>query len=410
MTRRPLKIVRIIARLNTGGPTIHTVLLTRGLAAPAYESVLVTGKVDPSEGDMTYYAAQLGVTPVVVPELGRRVDWRSDFRAFRALWQIIRRERPDIIHTHTAKAGFLGRAAGLLANIESRLRGRPRARMIHTFHGHVFHGYFSPLVSRCLAWAERAFATITDTVITVSETVKRDLTDRYAVCRRDRVVVVPLGLDFGWVGALDDHAGELRRALEIPASRLTIGVVGRLTRIKNHRLFLAAVSQLRRSDVTALLVGDGELREALETEARLLGVKDRVIFVGWLQSVARMYADLDIVCLSSTNEGTPVALIEAMAAGRPVVSTRVGGVEDLMVGEPVSHAAGFEIFANGILVPSHDPERLAAALAWLADRPDLRRAMGAVGQSAVLKRYSAERLVQDMDEIYRQQVAIGEET
>ena len=397
---RPATVLRIIARLNTGGPASHTVLLTRGLDRDRYRSLLITGIVDPREGDMGYYAEQMNVVPVVIPELGRRVGALGLVRVFVRLCWLIWRERAAIIHTHTATAGMIGRVAGLVTNVMATLTGRPRAKLVHTFHGHVFHGYFSPFRTRVIVWIERVLARFTDRIITVSEAVKRDLVQRYQVCRESQVTVVPLGLDMGWTARLDESSGVLRDELGVPRGAVTIGVVGRMTAIKNHALLVEAIARLDVDGARVLLIGDGELRGAIEEAIRTRGLTDRILLAGWQRDPAKIYADLDIVCLTSRNEGTPVALIEAMAAGRPFVATKVGGVEDLVVGEAVAHAEGFEVFANAILTPPDDPHVLATALRYLVARPGLRQAMGAVGQAAVLKTFSHERLLLEMQAIY----------
>lgn len=398
-TRR-IKVLRIIARLNTGGPTVHTVLLTSGLNRERFSSCLVTGVIDATEGDMRYYAEQMNVVPLVVPELGRRPAVGNDIRALFKLYRIIRDHQPDIIDTHTTKAGALGRLAGIMYNCWARIAGRQRAKLVHTFHGHIFHGYFSPLLSWALVMGERFLGFFTDRVIAVSESVKRDLVERYKICREDKVTVARLGFDFSWVSELDDRAGCLRKEFRIPPAALTIGVVGRLTAIKNQALLFSALSRMRRDKIVVLVLGDGGLREELVRTVRELGLENQVVFTGWQRELARMFADLDIVCLTSRNEGTPVVLIEAMAAGRPFVATRVGGVPDLVVGDGRVHDAGFEIFANGILVPPDDPDVLASALGYLAERAEVRRAMGWAGQAAVVRRFGKQRLLEETEMIY----------
>ena len=394
------RVIRVIARLNTGGPAIHTVLLSAGLADGRWRTRLVTGVVDAGEGDMTYFARANGIEPTVIAELGRRPALTGDLRAFAKLLALFWRERPDIVHTHTTKAGALGRAAALLYNLAALACGRRRARIVHTFHGHLFHGYFAAPIARALVWGEWMLALMTDRIVTVSDSVRDDLVDRYRICPLRKVTVVPLGFDFEWVNHLDEHAGSMRRALHLPSDAVVVGVVGRLTEIKNHALLFSALSRMKRDTIRALILGDGELRTALEATVVDLELGDEVVFTGWQRDRAQMFADLDIVCLTSRNEGTPAALIEAMAAGRAFVSTKVGGVADLMVGEPTSHPAGFEIYANGILTRPDEPDILAAALTHLAARPELRRAMGAVGQAAVLKRFGKERLLEEMEAIY----------
>jgi glycosyltransferase involved in cell wall biosynthesis len=395
-----VKVLRLIARLNTGGPAIHTILLTQGLNGTRFTSRLVTGLVGPGEGDMGYFAASRGVVPIVIPELGRDVSFRNDVRALWKVFRLICREQPDVIHTHTAKAGGVGRVAGCAYNIWRALTGRPRAKLIHSFHGHIFHGYFSPWKSRLLVLIEWLLAKVTHRMIAVSEAIRHDLTNVYRVCRPDRVRVVPLGLDIGWVDELPAARGALRREFSIPDERTTVGVIGRLTEIKNHALFLSALRLLRDERVHGLIIGDGELRPSLEDMASALNLGSGVTFTGWQKDVRKIYADVDIVCLTSLNEGTPLALIEGMAAGRPFVATDVGGVRNLMVGDGQPDPSGFRSFENGILVGPNDASALVAALRWLIVHPDVRRAMGAAGQRSVQARYSHRRLVEDIASLY----------
>jgi glycosyltransferase involved in cell wall biosynthesis len=394
-------VVRIIARLNTGGPAIHTVLLTTGLDPARFRSVLVTGSVAADEGDMSYFAAHHGVVPRVIPRFGRRVGALGALRTLIRLLRIMEAEQPRIVHTHTATAGILGRATALVYNGWARLRGRRRAKLVHTFHGHVLHGYYGAWRSAALRMIERFLARRSDRIIAVSDAVKNDLVVRHRVCAADKVTVVPLGLDFGWVATLPRHHGALRTAFGIPADAVTVGLVARLTAIKNHDLFLEALARLGAKTVRGVVIGDGERRAALEATARTrCGPETPVIFAGWEREQGKIYAGLDVVCLTSRNEGTPVALIEAMAAGRPFVSTDVGGVRDLAVGESRRDARGFEVFSNGIVVRPDDPDAFAAALGILVDDPGLRAAMGACGQAVAGTRYSKERLVKDVEGVY----------
>jgi glycosyltransferase involved in cell wall biosynthesis len=394
-------IVRIIARLNTGGPAIHTVLLTQGLDASRFRTVLVTGTVAPTEGDMMYYAARHGVVPRVIRDFGRRVGVFGIVRTLIELLRVMLAERPRIVHTHTATAGILGRTTALAYNLVARVTGWPRAVLVHTFHGHVLHGYFSPWRTSMLRVIERALARCTDRIIAVSDAVKDDLVSRYAICPAVKVTVVPLGLDFGWVAELPSRAGELRRAHGILDDVVTFGMVARLTGIKNHELFLEALARVSLPRCQGVIVGDGERRAALEALARELLPPERpAIFAGWEREQGKIYAGLDIVCLTSRNEGTPVALIEAMAAGRPFVATDVGGVRDLTVGESRKDLRGFEVFANGIIVPAGDAGAFASALEVLVGQPELRAAMGATGRTVAMTRYGKERLIKDVESVY----------
>jgi glycosyltransferase involved in cell wall biosynthesis len=389
----------LIARLNTGGPALHTVLLTRGLNDRRFRTRLVTGTVGAEEGDMVYVARAEGVTPTVLPELSQRVSPWTHARAFWRVYQLLRAEQPDIVHTHTAKAGVVGRIAALAYNAGRRLSRRPRASLVHTFHGHVFHGYFSPWKSKLLVVMERTLASRTDAVVTVAESVRRDLVDVYRVCPADKVHVVPLGLNLEWTARLERTRGDVRRGLGLSPAVCLVGIVGRLTAVKNHALFLAAASRMTREAHFAV-IGDGELRADVERRAAAPDLRGRVSLLGWQKDPARIYADLDIVCLTSRNEGTPAALIEAMAARRPFVATRVGGVADLMVGRARREAAGFDVFANGILVAPADPEQLTAALDFLAGRPELRAAMGAAGHAFAIERFSRTRLIDAVAQLY----------
>ena len=398
--RRPVQVVRLIARLNTGGPAIHTVLLTEGLNAGDFSSTLVTGVVSPGEGDMGPFAAERGVSPIVIPELQRDPKPLDDLRAFVKICRIVFAARPDIIHTHTAKAGALGRMAGLIYNVCALLTGRPRAVICHTFHGHLFHGYFPWWVSTLLVLGERVLARVTDRVITVSEQMKHELTRVYRICPERKCAVVPVGLDLDWARKLPAIRGRLKTEVGVPSDCLAVGIVGRLTAIKNHELFLEAAKECRVPAARFFVIGDGERRAELKALSDRLGLDGRVVFTGWQHGPAKIYADLDIVCLTSTNEGTPLALIETMAAGKPFVATKVGGVRDLMVGEGTLHPPGLEVFSNGILVTPGRSEVLGAALEFLAARPDVRQAMGASGQSFVRERFSVERLVSRMESLY----------
>ena len=243
MTGQPqsVKILRLIARLNTGGPAVHTVLLTQGLNGGRFCSRLVTGMVSPGEGDMGYYAESRGVVPIVIPELGRDISPRNDLIALWKLYHLFRRENPNIIHTHTAKAGGLGRLAGILYNLRHLFFGYgQRAKLVHSFHGHLFHGYFSPWKSRLLVLIERILGVMTDRIIAVSDGIKRDLCEVYKICRDSKVAVVPVGVDFEWVNRLAAYRGAMRKQFRVPPGRVTVGIIGRLTDVKNHRLFLSA--------------------------------------------------------------------------------------------------------------------------------------------------------------------------
>ncbi len=320
---QPIRIMRIIARLNVGGPAIHVALLTEKLGAPTYVSTLVCGTVGADEGDMQYYAEAHGVQPVIIPELGRSLNPLRDLVTIWKVYQLIRQYQPDVVHTHTAKAGFVGRIAAWLAGVPV---------IVHTFHGHVFHGYFSPTTTRVFILLERMTARMSDTVITLTEGLRRELADEYHIARKSKITVLPLGLDLQPFADTARKNGAFRREYAIPANAPLIGIVGRLVTVKNHALFLDAAARIRaqRPDARFVIVGDGDLRAELEAQVDALGLRDAVVFTGWVRDVAPVYADLDVNVISSVNEGTPVSVIESLAAGCPVVATAVGGLPDLL--------------------------------------------------------------------------------
>ncbi len=383
-----IRVLRVIARLNVGGPAIHVSLLNAGLDPSRFDCRLVSGSENPGEGTMIEYARARGVEPIVVPEmLGQAVLAPRDFVALRKLLRIVRSFRPHIVHTHTAKAGFLGRLAARLAGVPV---------VLHTYHGHVLYGYYSPLKSQALGRMEQVLGWMSDCLVAVSDRVRDDLV-RFGVARRERIRVIPLGLDLDPFLAAETHRGEFRRELGLDPSHRLVGIVGRIFPIKNHRLFLDAAARVAAGEASArfVIVGDGQLRPEMEDHARALGLAPRVVFTGWRQDLARIYADLDLLVVSSDNEGTPVSAIEAMAAGRAVVATRVGGLADLV-------ADG----STGCLVPPRDAGALAAAIAGLLADPAARERMGREARLAASGRYRAERLVADVAQLYEELLAV----
>jgi glycosyltransferase involved in cell wall biosynthesis len=381
MTAMPFRVARVITRLNVGGPAQHVIALTARLPRDRFESALLSGMEAPSEGSMRSLAAQAAVRPITVPGLVRRMSPRDDARSLVFLVRFFRAFRPDIVHTHTAKAGALGRLA-------ARLTGVPV--VVHTYHGHVFGGYFSTRATARVVTVERWLARVTSRLIAVSETVKREL-EHHRIAGPGRITVLPLGLDLGRFLGCEAHAGTLRRQLGAADGGPLIGIVARLVPIKRHEDFLAAGALLaaRIPGARFVIVGDGERRTELEALVRRHGLQDKVTFLGWRQDLDRIYPDLDVVALTSANEGSPVSLIEAMAAGRPVVGTRVGGVPDL-----VEHGV------SGLLVPAGDPPAIAEAMAALVGNPERRRAMGDAGRKQVRDAYRVDRLVADVERLY----------
>jgi glycosyltransferase involved in cell wall biosynthesis len=383
----PIRVLRVIARLNVGGPALHVSYLSSELDKIGYETTLVAGAIGEGEGSMEYVARERGIEPVLLPQLQRQIAPLSDAAAVRLLVRLIKERRPHILHTHTAKAGAVGRIAAELAG-----RDRPKA-VVHTFHGHVLRGYFGGPMTRVFRGVERRLARDTDALIAVSPEVRDDLV-RLGIASRERIRVIRLGLDLDARTAAPPGSRELERArLGIPDDRFLIGWLGRMTEIKRVDRLLEAFARLRAAggDADLLLVGDGPLRSQLEQQAMSLGVAERTHFVGFRDDVGAVYASLDALALTSANEGTPVAVIEALAARLPVVSTDVGGVSDVV---PDGKA--------GFLVAPDDVDAFADRLGVLADDADLRHQLGQAGSEWVHERYSIPRLVSDIDALYRE--------
>jgi glycosyltransferase involved in cell wall biosynthesis len=382
---RPWRVLRLFSRLNVGGPSVHVILLTEGLLARGYDTRLVVGQEAPREGNLFALAEARGIRCERLPGLGRELSVLGDLRALFALVRLVRRYRPDVVHTHTAKAGVLGRVAARLAGARV---------VVHTYHGHVLTGYFHPVVSAAYRFIERRLSAWSSALVTVSEAVRDDLV-RLGIASRHHIRVIPLGLELAPLARVLPR-GVLRRPADVPAAAPLVGIVGRLVPIKDIPTFLRAAAAVAAAqpDARFAVVGDGEAREALEAEARRLLPPDRVFFHGWKSDMGEVFGDLTVAVNASLNEGTPVALIEAMAAGVPVVATAVGGTPDLL-GEG----------DRGLLVPAGDPERLAGAILDVLRAPEEARARAARGRDYVLAHHSSERLVADIDALYRELLA-----
>jgi glycosyltransferase involved in cell wall biosynthesis len=406
---RPTRVVRIIARLNVGGPAKHVVWLTSALQQPEFESLLVAGTVPDGEEDMSYFAEQLGVEPLYIPEMSREISWKDAITIWK-LYGLFRRWRPDIVHTHTAKAGTVGRAAGFLYRwlTLGTLAGKPRpCKFVHTYHGHVFHSYYDARRTQLFLRIERLLAKlVSDRLIVISKQQSMEIGESFRVGRPEQLKVIPLGLD---LDVFNDHASrraKFRQELFVPDDTILVGMVGRLTEIKNHLLFLHAIALLKETDpacrrqgaVRFIIIGDGSLRSKLEFHTRMMGLDKDVIFVGNRNDPEYFYPALDIVALTSRNEGTPLTLIEAMANARPVVSTTVGGVIDLL-GE-VTEDGQYRVCRRGIGVAAGDVEGVAVGLSRLIHDKSLREELGTRGLEFVQVNYSKERLIEDIKGLY----------
>lgn len=404
-----MKVIRIIARLNVGGPAKHVVWLTSALLEAGYNTVLVAGKVPEGEEDMSYFAADAGVFPYYIPEMSREISWNDAVTTWK-LYKLFLRERPDIVHTHTAKAGTVGRAAGFLYRWLTPMTflGRPRqCKFVHTYHGHVFHSYYGRRRTRLFLAIERLLARlVTDRLIVVSKQQSVEIGETFRVGKGQQIRVIPLGLDLGIFTDQASRRARFRHELCVQDDALLIGIVGRLTEIKNHRMFLNVVARLKAIDpacrrqgaVRFIVIGDGLLRKNLERQRQALGLDADVIFLGNRTDPENFYPALDVVALTSRNEGTPLTLIEAMANARPVVSTRVGGVVDLL-GDVVEDGP-YKVCKRGISVPPDNESVFVAALSRIIRDRSLRQELGRRGLEFVEVNYSKERLIEDIKGLY----------
>ena len=380
---KKIKIVRIITRLNIGGPAIHTILLTEGIDKNTFETQLVAGKPDLSEGDMSELAARSGVRVEYIQELGREISFK-DLPAFLKILKLLIKIKPDILHTHTAKAGTLGRIAGLLAGVPVK---------IHTFHGHVFDGYFNPVKTKLFILIEKLLGIFTDKVIVVSESIRNEIVGKLKIVPDSKCAVIKLGFNLEKFLNNNGLKGALRKEFNISPDTLLVGIIGRLVPIKNHKMFLSVARKVIDSNpgikLKFLIIGDGELRKYLEGEAARMGMTDDVIFTGWIRDIAKVYADLDIVALTSLNEGTPVSLIEAMVSARPVISTSVGGVADIIIDGK-----------NGLLVNSNDTDSFANKVSYLIKNENKRRELGLAGREFAGNTFHRDRLIKETESLY----------
>jgi glycosyltransferase involved in cell wall biosynthesis len=382
-TSKPLRIVRVIARLNMGGPAHHVGLLGAGLDPKRYDSLLLYGDLGAGEDSLEPSVRARGIQMEHVPGLRPEIRPWDDMRALVALIREIRRRRPDIVHTHTAKAGMLGRLAAILAM-------RPRPVIVHTYHGHVLEGYFGRAKTALYQRLERWLARRSDALIGVSSATVDDLV-RLGVGDRAKFRVIPIGLDLDpFVEASAADGEPFRDEAGVRNGELLLTFVGRLVPIKRVDVLLRAVSHARElgASVRLAVVGDGPLRSELEALARDLGMAHAVFFAGYRGDMVPVAAAGDLAVLSSDNEGTPVSLIEAAAAAKPAASTTVGGVSDVVLPE------------CGLLTPPGEPEALGEAIAALAGNAERRASMGDAARRHVTQRFTVERLVSDIGHLY----------
>jgi glycosyltransferase involved in cell wall biosynthesis len=383
----PIRVLRAITRLNIGGPAIHAILLTTALDDGAlFSSTLVAGTTAPHEGDMLDFARAHAVQPVLLPALGREISPAGDLVSLASMVRLIRAHKPDVVHTHMAKAGTVGRLAAHICGVPL---------IVHTYHGHVFHSYFGRAKTKVFLTIERALGLATDRIIVLGDGQRAEIAS-YGVAPSRKLEPIRLGLELRQFLHVEQTRGTLRRELGVDASTPLVGIVARLVPIKAHEVFFQAAARVLEQQPRAefLIIGDGERRAELEALVDGLGIKHAVRFMGWRRDMVSVYADLDVVALTSRNEGSPVALIEAMASARPVISTRVGGVPEVVVDG-----------VTGLTVPASDPGAMADGILKLLRDRDLADRLAAAGRRHVYPRYDSSRLVDDVRNLYLRELA-----
>jgi glycosyltransferase involved in cell wall biosynthesis len=381
---KPVKIINLLSRMNIGGPSVHTVLLTKYLENEDFTSMLISGTLSEGEGDMSYLVDQYQIEHRSIDTLQREISLFDDFKAVIELYRIFRKEKPQIVHTNLAKAGMVARLAAWLARVPV---------ILHTYHGHVFSGYFSPAKTKLYILIERMIAFLSTKIIVISKMIKNDICSVYKITNEKKVSIIPLGFELEKMETLDVYRGTFRKRFSIPENAPVIGIVGRITGIKNHSLFVEIASLLlkKNKNIHFIIVGDGELKEEIEKLADDLGISKHVHFTGWITETAIMYADLDAMLLTSKNEGTPVTVIEAMYYKIPVISSNVGGLSDL-----INHGT------TGYLINSLVAKDYIQDILKLVESDGERELIGLAAHNFVMDQFNIERLVSDMKNLYSQ--------
>ena len=389
------RIIRILNRLAVGGPVLNATYLTKYLS-PSYETLLVVGEKEDHEQSAAYLADNLGIECVTIAGMGRSLNARADWSAYGQMKALIKSYKPDIVHTHSAKPGAIGRMAASAAGVPV---------IVHTFHGHVFHSYFNAFKSKVFIQTERALARRSHAIVAISTAQKRELVEDFKIAPAEKVRIVPLGFDLDrFVKDREEKRTKFRNEFGLAENEIAIGIIGRLVPVKNHELFLQGLHHVlshTSKKIRAFVIGDGETRGSLEQKAQALGISfttekhhthpHPLVFTSWRSDVDVINAGLDIVALTSVNEGTPVSLIEAQAANKAIVSTRVGGIADIV-----------EEGQTALLSDVTDSEAFCRHLLQLVEDDALRQRLGENSSSFVLQRFSYQRLVSDMDQLYQQ--------
>lgn len=385
------KILRIHNRLITGGPSLNALYLTKYLSTQ-FETLLVVGEKEDHEQNAYFLAEEMGIKPILIPDMGRSIHPMKDYKAYKKLQKVIKDFKPDIVHTHSAKPGAVGRLAASSLNIPA---------IVHTYHGHVFHSYFGKLKTKFIINTERFLAKKSHALIAISDQQKIELTEDFHIADKAKFKVIPLGFELKKFSEnQDEKRKKFRKEFNLEDDEIAIGIIGRLVPIKNHHLFLDGINYLLNKTskkVKAFIIGDGETGQALKNKAGQLNISftddhnpnASLIFTSWRNDIDVINAGLDIIALTSLNEGTPVSLIEAQAANKPIVSTRVGGIGDIVLENETA-----------LLSDINDITSFRENLLKLVENDELRNSFNKKGADHVQKKFSVERLADDMSNLY----------
>ena len=389
-----IKVLRIINRFNLGGPTYNVAYLSKYMS-DEFETMLVGGAKDDSEESSDFIVNDLGLKPIIIEEMKREINLKNDYAAYKKIKKIIKEYKPDIVHTHASKAGTLGRLAAHSCGVKV---------IVHTFHGHVFHSYFGKLTTTFYKNIERYLAKRSTAIIAISEIQKEELVKQHQICEAKKVHIIPLGFD---LSKFQENQQEKRKAFRtkynLDENEIAISIIGRLVPVKNHTLFLEGLKNLSKNTsqkIRAFIVGDGEDRNIIESKAKELGIpfidgtknseKRLLTFTSWIKEIDVVLAGSDIVALTSFNEGTPVSLIEAQAANKPIVTTNVGGIENVVIPNETA-----------LLCENNNINEFSNQLLKLLENQSLRIAMSEKGWKHVKEKYHFTRLVKDVENLYK---------
>ncbi|MFM7757480.1 MAG: glycosyltransferase [Crocinitomicaceae bacterium] len=387
MQRRKIKVLRIINRFNIGGPTYNATFLSKFLSDD-FETLLIGGLPEEGESDSLHIPRSYGLEPLLIAELKRQPNFFSDRKALKKIKEIIREFNPDIVHTHASKAGALGRKAAIDCKVPV---------IVHTFHGHVFHSYFGSFKTHIFKLIERRLAAKTNGIIAISALQKKELCDHYKIAPENKTTVIPLGFDLQKFQVHQQaKRAKTRQEFGIHDDEVAIAIIGRLSPVKNHSFFIDVIANLHartKKKIKVFIVGDGEERDSIQQKIEVLCPTVPILFTSWIKDISSFNPGMDIICLTSHNEGTPVSLIEAQACNVAVLSTDVGGVRDIV-----------DDGNTGYICPPNNLENYTNKLQELVEDEKIRKNMSQNGWSFVEHKFGYLRLVGDTEKFYKDQL------